>query len=96
MKVIVAGATGLAGQGIARAALEDERISKVLIITRRAAAKDIESNPKSEVILHQDFSTYPEDLLKKLEGAEACLWYASSPRFLAALSAAGAVPRMQA
>lgn len=74
MKVIVTGATGTAGKGIVKACLADQRIEKILILTRRAVAKDVEADPKVEVILHDDFSQYPEELMAKLEGAEACLW----------------------
>lgn len=74
MKVIVTGATGTAGQGIVKACLADERITKVVILTRRAVAEEVETNPKVEVVLHDDFSQYPDELMKKLHGAEACLW----------------------
>jgi uncharacterized protein YbjT (DUF2867 family) len=74
MKVIVTGATGTAGQGIVKACLADNRISKVIILTRRAVAKEVEADSKVEVVLHDDFSHYPEELMQKLHGAEACLW----------------------
>ena len=74
MKVIVTGATGNAGGGMVKACLANERITKVLILTRRNVASDIESHPKVEVIMHDDFSTYPDELMQRLEGAEACLW----------------------
>lgn len=74
MKVIVAGATGEAGRGIVKACLEEERITKLILLTRRNVAPEFEKDPRVEVIYHQDFSTYPEDLLQQLYGAEACLW----------------------
>ena len=74
MKVIVTGATGSAGQGIVEACLADERITKIIIVTRRNVAGDVESNDKVEVVLHSDFSEYPDELMTRLEGAEACLW----------------------
>ena len=74
MKVIVTGATGTAGQGIVRACLADERITKILILTRRPVAKEVEEDAKVEVVLHEDFSTYPDTLMTRLQGAEACLW----------------------
>lgn len=74
MKVIVTGATGTAGRGIVKACLADERITKVIILTRRNVAGDVESNPKVEVVMHRDFSQYPDELMQRLEGAEACLW----------------------
>lgn len=74
MKIIITGATGTAGQGIVKACLADDRITSILILTRRQVAKEVEQDPKVEVIIHEDFSTYPDDLMTKLQGAEACLW----------------------
>lgn len=74
MKIIVAGATGEAGRGIVKACLADKRITKVIILTRRSVASEVEKDPKVEVIYHNDFSTYPTELMEQLRGAEACLW----------------------
>ncbi|CAH0058401.1 unnamed protein product [Clonostachys solani] len=74
MKVIVTGATGTAGRGITKACLADPRITKVVILARRAVAGEVESHPKTEVIMHHDFSHYPDELMERLVGAEACLW----------------------
>ncbi|CAH0025303.1 unnamed protein product [Clonostachys rhizophaga] len=74
MKVIVTGATGTAGRGIIKACLADPRITKVVILARRAVAGEVESHPKTEVIMHHDFSHYPDELMERLVGAEACLW----------------------
>lgn len=74
MKVIVVGATGRCGRRIARVALADDRITKVLVVTRSDVAEDIANDAKCEVIKHQDFAIWPQDLMKKLDGAEACLW----------------------
>ncbi|KPM33878.1 hypothetical protein AK830_g12694 [Neonectria ditissima] len=74
MKVIVTGATGLVGKEMVRQCLADPRITKVVILTRRAVSMDVESHPKTEVVMHQDFSRYSDDLLRRLQGASACLW----------------------
>lgn len=74
MKVIVTGATGTAGREIVRNCLADARITKVVILTRRAVSGDVESHPKAEVVMHQDYSRYSDDLLRRLEGAEVCIW----------------------
>lgn len=74
MKVIVAGATGTAGRGIVKACLDDERITKVVTLTRRGVATDVEEHPKTETVVHDDFSQYPDELMERLKGAEACLW----------------------
>ncbi|KAH8168617.1 NAD(P)H-binding domain-containing protein [Sarocladium implicatum] len=74
MKVIVVGATGRCGGQIARLAIADDRFTKVLLVTRSDVAEDIARDPKCEVIKLADFTTWPEDLMTKLHGAEACLW----------------------
>ena len=74
MKVIVTGATGLVGREIVQQCLADPRITKVVILTRRAVSMDIESHPKADVVMRQDFSRYSDDLLSRLEGSSACLW----------------------
>ncbi|KAM5354286.1 hypothetical protein ACJ41O_000936 [Fusarium nematophilum] len=74
MKVIITGATGVVGGEIVRQCLADPRITKVVILTRRAVSMDVESHPKADVMMLQDFSRYSDDLLRRLEGASACLW----------------------
>jgi len=75
MKVIITGATGFVGSALARQSIADPRISSVLILTRRAPEDDIAGDAKVTVIEHDDFASYPPELLAKLVGAEACLWY---------------------
>ncbi|KAH6963266.1 hypothetical protein DER45DRAFT_609606 [Fusarium avenaceum] len=74
MKVVVFGATGLVGSHVARTCLDEERITKVFIITRKGPIVEIAKSPKVEVILHRDFESWPVDLMKRLDGVEACLW----------------------
>ncbi|CAM1510849.1 Fc.00g083620.m01.CDS01 [Cosmosporella sp. VM-42] len=74
MKVIVTGATGMAGKEIVKQCIADARITKVVILTRRAVSMDVESHPKAEVVMHQDYSRYSDELLRRLEGSEACIW----------------------
>lgn len=75
MKVVVTGATGLVGNEVVKQCLVDVRITKVVILTRKAVSMDIESHPKADVIMVQDFSRYSDDLLRRIEGSSACLWY---------------------
>lgn len=74
MKVAVAGATGVVGQGIVRACLDDERITKMVVLTRRHLATEVEESPKTEIIIHEDFSQYPTEVMENLHGVDACLW----------------------
>ncbi|KAK8920690.1 putative nucleoside-diphosphate-sugar epimerase [Metarhizium anisopliae] len=74
MKVIVTGPTGRAGQEVVKKCLEDERITKVVILTRRGLPGEIESHPKADVIMHQDFTQYSDYLIRRMQGSEACIW----------------------
>ncbi|UNI20518.1 hypothetical protein JDV02_006597 [Purpureocillium takamizusanense] len=74
MKVIVTGATGNAGRQVVQHCIQDPRVTKIVVLTRTAVSGDVESHPKVEVVMHRDFSSYPETLLKRLEGAQACIW----------------------
>ncbi|KAM0191589.1 hypothetical protein ACHAPQ_001903 [Fusarium lateritium] len=74
MKVVVTGATGMVGNEIVRRCLEDARITKVVILTRKAVSMDIECHPKADVIMVQDFARYSDQVLRQLEGSSACIW----------------------
>lgn len=77
MKVVIFGATGLAGSAILNACLVHDSITKIYVISRRALGDERDSNSKVEVILHTDFSQYPSELMAKLQGTELCFWSVS-------------------
>ncbi|MEQ9186804.1 MAG: NAD-dependent epimerase/dehydratase family protein [Cryomorphaceae bacterium] len=68
MKVIITGATGMVGRGVLLECLEDLRVEKVLIITRRPSG---ESHPKLAEIIHTDFTEYTT-IKDQLTGYDAC------------------------
>ncbi|KAF4994080.1 hypothetical protein FGRMN_5995 [Fusarium graminum] len=74
MKVVVTGATGVVGNEIVKHCLADARITKLVILTRKAVSMDIECHPKADVIMVQDFARYSDQVLRQLEGSSACLW----------------------
>ncbi|KAK2590326.1 hypothetical protein QQS21_011988 [Conoideocrella luteorostrata] len=74
MKVIVTGATGRAGKVVVNNCLDNDRITKVVILTRTGISGDIESHPKVDLVMHQDFTQYSDYLIQRLQGAEACIW----------------------
>lgn len=71
--IILTGATGLAGSAILSHALSSPLISKISILSRRPV-KLASASPKAQVILQQDFSSYPPELLDQLRGATGCIW----------------------
>ncbi|KAL2183903.1 hypothetical protein L209DRAFT_757210 [Thermothelomyces heterothallicus CBS 203.75] len=74
MKVIVTGCTGLVGSALIRQCIANDDISHVFAISRKPLDDAVAKSPKITVILHDDFSTYPMQLLDKVRGAEGCLW----------------------
>lgn len=71
--IILTGATGLAGSEVLAYALNSPSISRVSVLSRRPV-KLAENQPKANVIIHQDFASYPPDLLEQLKGATGCVW----------------------
>lgn len=74
MKVIIAGATGTAGKEAVKHCLEDDRVKSVFILARRALPDDVSKHAKTTVVIHEDFSSYPESVMEQFAGAEVCLW----------------------
>jgi len=75
MKVILTGATGFIGGEILQQALAHPSITSLVCITRKALPDSVSSNPKLQVIILSDFTSYPPEVLAKLKGAQACIWY---------------------
>ena len=59
MKLLLVGATGLVGSHVLELALSDVRISKIVVLTRRAITLDPNTNTKLEII-HTDFDDLPQ------------------------------------
>jgi uncharacterized protein YbjT (DUF2867 family) len=74
MKVILSGATGFIGSEALRQCLKSSSITSVVVLSRRNLEDSVTSNPKLKVIIMNDFTAYPETVLKELAGAEACIW----------------------
>ncbi|KAJ9642086.1 hypothetical protein H2204_002455 [Knufia peltigerae] len=74
MKVIVTGATGFIGKQVVVQCIQNPTITSVIVLTRREIDKNLSSDPKVQVIIHQDFETYPQELLHQLQGSQGCIW----------------------
>ncbi|MCB0737393.1 MAG: NAD-dependent epimerase/dehydratase family protein [Bacteroidetes bacterium] len=55
MKVIITGATGMIGKGVLLECLDDERVTKVLVLGRNSVGI---KHPKLHEEIHKDFSTF--------------------------------------
>jgi hypothetical protein len=71
--IILTGATGLVGSAVLSHLLSSSSITRVSILSR-SPVPAAENYPKTNVILHSDFSRYPSSILNQLRGAEACIW----------------------
>ncbi|KAI0371356.1 hypothetical protein BV20DRAFT_965552 [Pilatotrama ljubarskyi] len=78
MRLIITGVTGVAGLSIYRAALSDSTIERITLLTRRPVPSWARLPPnageKTEVIIHQDFKSYPLDLARRLAEHDALIW----------------------
>ncbi len=73
--VMVFGASGSAGGGLLKAAIEDAEVEKVYVVTRRSTdyIATAEASDKVQVIMHQDFTDYSQ-LGSELGEVSTVLW----------------------
>ena len=74
--VMVFGATGSAGGGLLKAAVEDNEVQKVYVVTRRSTdyiAAAVEASDKVVLIMHKDFTDY-SGLDDELSEVSTVLW----------------------
>jgi uncharacterized protein YbjT (DUF2867 family) len=71
MKVIVAGANGNIGGAALHEALEHPDITTVVAMSRKDLGV---KNAKFVPIVKQDFSSYSDEELERMKGAEAVIW----------------------
>jgi len=73
MHLILTGATGLVGSAALHRMLNLPSVTQISILSRRPVPQ-AEGHAKAQVIIHQDFTTYPSEVLEKLKGAEGVVW----------------------
>ncbi|KAK4655300.1 hypothetical protein QC762_300970 [Podospora pseudocomata] len=75
MHLILTGATGMVGTTVLDAMLKTTDISKISILSRRPVqlAEDAK-DPRVNVIIHKDFSSYSPEVLSQLQDADGCVW----------------------
>lgn len=70
MKAVLFGASGMVGQGVLRACLEDPGVTEVVAVVRRSLGV---SAPKLREVLHADLSDLTP-VAAELSGADACFY----------------------
>lgn len=73
-KVIVAGATGFVGSNVVKQCIKDKTIKEVIVLTRKPIAESLSTNPKVNVIIHENFASLPDKVLQELLGSQGCIW----------------------
>ena len=73
MHLILTGATGLVGSGVLHHMLQTPSISHISILSRRPVPQ-AEGHPKAKVIIQKDFTSYTEEVLNELKGADGVVW----------------------
>ena len=75
MHLILTGATGLVGSAVLDAMIKTPSLTKISILSRRPVPMaDAARDPRINVILHSDFTTYDDALLDRLSDASGCVW----------------------
>jgi hypothetical protein len=76
MKFILTGTSGFIGGEILSQCLSLPSLISLIILSRRPLPEISARDPRISIIVLENFLIYPEDVVKQLVGAKACLWYA--------------------
>jgi nucleoside-diphosphate-sugar epimerase len=71
MKIILTGATGFVGSEVLAQLLLRDEVDAVTCLTRRPLTV---TSPKLRTVLHEDFTSYPDDLARELATHNALIW----------------------
>lgn len=79
MKLVIAGATGFVATELIRQSLSIPKITSVIALARRPVSTPSNLSPTADAsklhsVIIQDYGSYPDDVIKQLAGAEACIW----------------------
>ncbi|HUR61331.1 MAG TPA: hypothetical protein VM286_03075 [Candidatus Thermoplasmatota archaeon] len=77
MRVLLTGATGTAGSGVLRQAIQDEAIEQVVVLARRAPHT---VHPKVEFVQHEDFMDHGA-VADRFVDVDAALWCLGTSQF---------------
>ena len=71
MKIILFGSNGYIGRAVLEQCLSSSTITSVVSISRRDPGI---AHPTLSIILHNNFSTYPDHILEELRTADTCIY----------------------
>jgi nucleoside-diphosphate-sugar epimerase len=74
MKFILTGCTGFIGSEVLSQCLRNPTITSVVVLSCRQLPDSVINDPKLNVVIMEDFNSYPVPVLKELAGADACIW----------------------
>lgn len=74
MKIILTGSTGLVGREVLNQCIQHPSITSIVALSRR----ELPAHDKLNVVLMDNFSSYPDTAKEAIKGADACIWYSSS------------------
>jgi NAD(P)-dependent dehydrogenase (short-subunit alcohol dehydrogenase family) len=77
MKVIITGATGFVGGAVLKRCIADSRIDQIVVLSRRDLQESLKESAKVTILILESFTAYEPEVLERLAGAQACLWYVS-------------------
>lgn len=80
MKLIVAGASGFVASEVIRQSLSIPKITSVIALARHPVAAPLNLNPGADAsklhsVVVDNYGSYPDNVIKQLAGADACIWY---------------------
>ena len=80
MKLVIAGATGFVATELIRQSLSIPKITSVIAIARHPVSTPSKLSPNADPsklhsVIIENYGSYPEDVIKQLAGADACIWY---------------------
>jgi dihydrodipicolinate reductase len=72
-KVVISGVSGRIGAQVLEQALGNASISCIVALSRRALP-ELAGHAQLEVVVLDDFTKYPDDVVAKLSGADGAIW----------------------